>query len=442
MTRLTSLCSSPEGITAWRFTPSISPSIPEFPGKGLVMLQSQSVRQPKQIRRGFTLLELLVTVSIIALLISLVLPAIQNSRMAARRLQCQNNVKNISLALAGYLAEKDGHFPAVFGNRNGRTSVWTTEILPHIDAKGVYDNLENAPAPDIRIPAFICPDDDQNEELKRGLSYVVNVGFGRMTTRCPGPPIHEDTISVSSPTVSTASRMVTNGRTDGLDGYKIGLTVISVSIGPPDLHIGIDWDGSGQISKHEELATTATGVFWSGHDLTNKSFNVSRMDTGDGTSNTLMISERNRKRDWAVPPLQSSVDLTQVLRLRYLAPMTSHGFGISTAAFRDAIGMHVMPKEGAWTASPVNQHLQYTMLDTGGRFDCPNYVQNATDGIINQPGSYHAPPMSDHIGGVNVAFCDGSVVFMSEELDPQVYTLLLTSAGSRNGQRLLSGDEF
>lgn len=393
-------------------------------------------------RVGFTLLELLVAVSIIAVLISLIAPAVQNARAAARRVQCQNNVKNVSLALADYVTTSDGRFPSLFGRRGGRTSVWTTEILPQIDAKAVYDRLETEPAPNVHIPILLCPDDEENEQLKRGLSYVVNVGYGRMTIVCAGLPIHRDTITVNNTNVSTSSVLETFPRNDGLDGYSLGLSVISVSVGPPHLHIGIDWNNDSQVSKHEDLVTTGTGVFWSGHQLSNESFNISRLDTGDGTSQTMLLTERNRRRDWAIPPIQATLDLSQVLRLRYLAPMVSHGFGMSTASFRDTSGVHMMPKEGAWAVSPRTKHLQYRALDTVARYDCPPPGLLPTRRIINETSSYFAAPMSDHAGGVNMAFCDGSVVFMSEDLHPDVYVRLMTSDGSRNGQHLLSGEDY
>ncbi|MEZ6060440.1 MAG: DUF1559 domain-containing protein [Planctomycetaceae bacterium] len=93
-------------------------------------------------RGGFTLLELLVVISIIAVLLSLILPAVQSSRAAARRLQCQNRLRNLAVGLNAYSTSAKGYFPSVFSPRDGRTSVWVAEILPQLDSQSVRDHLD------------------------------------------------------------------------------------------------------------------------------------------------------------------------------------------------------------------------------------------------------------------------------------------------------------
>ena len=412
------------------------------------MLQSRSCTTHRATgpdrRTAFTLLELLVSISIIAVLMSLILPAIQNTRMAARRLQCQNNLKNISVGLTSYVGGTGGYFPATIFSRNGRPAVWTTEILPQVDAQAVFDRLDTSPSPDIRIPVFLCPDDDENEWIVRGLSYVVNVGYGLMTPTCCFPPLHDDSVSHAEPGHVFSSRLSTVPRTDGLDGYEFAYSILSVSTSISDQtrSLGIDWDGNGNVTKHEDLVTEASGVFWSNPERVNKSFSLRRMDRGDGTSHTLMISERDKSRDWAVPPTQIAASLNHLLFLRYLAPLSSHGFGLSTSSFRNTAGVHVMPHEGAWVPQPRTRQLYAEEIMTHGRFDCPPFFPEATRRIINSPSLYSVAPASSHIGGVNAAFCDGSVVFLSEDLDPGVYARLLSSAGSRNGQDILSDHEY
>jgi prepilin-type N-terminal cleavage/methylation domain-containing protein len=103
-------------------------------------------------RIAFTLVELLVVITIIGILIALLLPAVQAAREAARRAQCANNVKQIGLAMHNYLAAHDvfpfgeGDMPGLdpeSGSWNGQTGYpWATLILPHMEQQGLHDQLD------------------------------------------------------------------------------------------------------------------------------------------------------------------------------------------------------------------------------------------------------------------------------------------------------------
>ena len=133
-------------------------------------------------RRGFTLVELLVVITIIGILIALLLPAVQAAREAARRLQCGNNLKQIGLALHnyhtvhrtfpwGYALYQTGGPCYQPGNA---TYAWSAMILPFLEQKAVHEqiNFECAvcaggaacnKAGQTFIPAYQCPSAPENE---------------------------------------------------------------------------------------------------------------------------------------------------------------------------------------------------------------------------------------------------------------------------------------
>ena len=104
----------------------------------------------KRSNRGFTLIELLVVISIIAILIALLLPAVQQAREAARRTQCKNNLKQIRLALHNYHGV-NRTFPPFFINRSGNNgriadpdkgANWLVFLLPYVEQSALYDKWD------------------------------------------------------------------------------------------------------------------------------------------------------------------------------------------------------------------------------------------------------------------------------------------------------------
>jgi prepilin-type N-terminal cleavage/methylation domain-containing protein len=121
--------------------------------------------------RGFTLIELLVVIAIIAILIGLLLPAVQKVREAAARMQCSNNLKQLSLACHDYASANQDAFPPAYDGPGHQLFV---ELLPYIERSNEYKQFWPAgatgiqytggppPAPDdvgIVIKNFSCPSD-------------------------------------------------------------------------------------------------------------------------------------------------------------------------------------------------------------------------------------------------------------------------------------------
>jgi len=140
--------------------------------------------------KGFTLIELLVVIAIIAILIGLLLPAVQKVREAAARTQCTNNLKQMALAVHGFqdaqLRLPYNLSPNTFGyDDNGRSWSWLVRILPYIEQGALFTNLGQAgfgatPAvatvPTFNslaalqatvIKAYVCPADQSSGILSR-----------------------------------------------------------------------------------------------------------------------------------------------------------------------------------------------------------------------------------------------------------------------------------
>ncbi|WZO99577.1 DUF1559 domain-containing protein [Isosphaeraceae bacterium EP7] len=119
-------------------------------------------------RRGFTLIELLVVISIIAVLIALLLPAVQSAREAARRAQCTNNLKQISLAALNYEAANGCLPPAMQCNGGSIGYSSLLRICPFMEQTQVFNannfsvgfsDSSNWTIPGVGISAFSCPSD-------------------------------------------------------------------------------------------------------------------------------------------------------------------------------------------------------------------------------------------------------------------------------------------
>ena len=130
-------------------------------------------------RSGFTLVELLVVIAVIGVLISLLLPAIQAARGAARRTQCLNNLRQIGLAFHMYLEDHDGRFPrsshSAFANRE---PPWGYAIGPYLDPTTDPDPQNPVLPGSLSQGIYRCPEDTRPErdEGKRW-SYGKNVWF-------------------------------------------------------------------------------------------------------------------------------------------------------------------------------------------------------------------------------------------------------------------------
>jgi prepilin-type N-terminal cleavage/methylation domain-containing protein/prepilin-type processing-associated H-X9-DG protein len=147
-------------------------------------------------RRGFTLIELMVVIAMIALLIGLLLPAVQAVREAARRVACTNNLKQLGLAMLHYETAIGGFPPSMCAAGNGSTVTWINgwsalaRVLPYSEQGGLFnaanfshwkEDPQNATAIGQTVGLLVCPSETQPQvsEHDYGLAGVTNYGVNQ-----------------------------------------------------------------------------------------------------------------------------------------------------------------------------------------------------------------------------------------------------------------------
>lgn len=324
----------------------------------------------KNVRQGFTLVELLVVIAIIGILVGLLLPAVQAAREAARRMQCSNNLKQLSLAEHNY-ESANRRFTALgytnnpgLGRWNWRRYAFTIALLPYIEQNPLanamsarakpagpglpdpwaYTNGHYGNDPEriawanqnwkVDIPAFICPSDppiQNRNESPSILNYKV----------CVGDDYHQNHF-----------RPEQSGR---------------------------DNRGAFQINRWLPLGAIV-----------------------DGTSNTLMMSER--VAGGGVRDLKGGV----ALNVRAWNPAACYARVGPDNRLTGQVRANFRPTGGrAWDGRPYFCGFA-TMIRPNG----PSCHWGGVDGNEDM-----SPPSSYHTGGVNVAMCDASVHFVSENID-------------------------
>jgi prepilin-type N-terminal cleavage/methylation domain-containing protein/prepilin-type processing-associated H-X9-DG protein len=337
-------------------------------------------------RAGFSLVELLVVITIIAILLSLALPAVQQSRASARRITCLNHLRQVATAVISNCDQND-RFPAAgLFSVSGGTMYhnWVTAILPQIDQASLYQSYDQSkPYTDdtnfeltrTHLAVLTCPDDFSVVPGEGNLSFVVNGGVGW-------------TVPIDCP----ARARVVNDRVEitpfDLNGNGV-VCPLNQEPGPEP----------SDLSLLEDLSLFFLENWPTGQGT--KRFHRMK-DITDGLSTTIMLAENiragydpNAQTSWGSPePLRSM-------------------FFVSSA----------ICEEGVCTPDRVDLGRANSRAGEPESRECIN------SGLTQAEGT--APwPTSGHPGLVHVAWCDGHVSPLSEHVDGRVYFSMITPRGT------------
>ncbi|MCA9011435.1 MAG: DUF1559 domain-containing protein [Planctomycetaceae bacterium] len=215
-------------------------------------------------RRGFSLIELLVVIAVIAILVSLLLPAVQQAREAARRTQCRNNLKQLGLALHNY---HDTHRVFPPGSLPGTGLAWgfVAHTLPFFEQTSVYNTIDFA-----QTDCAVFLKAQQSAGQANAASVVLSI------LACPSDP-RSGTLLLSGPLGPSP------------DTYDAGIVC-------PSNYLGV-------AGSRESAAWCPYSGITNGNGMMFTSSRVRMSDITDGTSNTLMLGERGIREDfgWGWP---------------------------------------------------------------------------------------------------------------------------------------------
>jgi len=383
------------------FVPEPAPSL--LVATGVLVILSLAAptaasMKPRRIRccprRGFTLVELLVTIAILGLLVAMLLPAVQSARESARRVHCGNNLKQIALGCLAY-ESSNGHLPAatrstdrkpdcqgcydpwnearrmgVVAGDNLHGTSWLLEILPHLDQTPLFtawnrdtNVLGNATVAQTDVPLFYCP-------TRR---YGIRTG-------------RNDHKSLPSETWRGGGTDY-GGCMGRVDGFLNNAGNNS------------DWSGRHRYCEHNDPADPGPPASWTIQGLPNGH------PTVDGLFRTIHPRRIAAARDGS----SHTILLGELQRLR---------------------------PNGLAGAANTDNRTSFDGWAVGG---ASTLFVTATDPARGNPGGlnngFFESPGSDHAGGATFGMADGSVHFVSEFVDAKDNSAVFPLLGAmRDGQ--------
>jgi prepilin-type N-terminal cleavage/methylation domain-containing protein/prepilin-type processing-associated H-X9-DG protein len=363
------------------------------------------VESPSRRRSGFTLIELLVVVAIIAVLIGLLLPAVQKVREAANRAACQNNLRQLALGLNNFQT-MNGNFPCGQNSNNGAPNLYgfrfgyPAQILPYIEQEQIANiylftvdwfDAANQAAVTTPIKTFLCPSVPFDER------YDVNAyaNCGDDGTGTPDGVAATGNIKVAS--------------NDYLGIRQVAFSVANspyyLALNPPAPDNEASAAGPFPYGLGYIDPRVAGVLCECGYDAFSQGSKYA--DITDGSSRTIMLNESAGRP-----------------RVYWYSQYTGQYAGGATGwGTRDITKVQgVLPVLTGGFANVSN------MVEGGGGYSAfnPAPAGLAAVNITKSSGQ----PFGFHPGGINVAMADGSVQWIKQTISLTVYASLCTRAGN------------
>ncbi|MEZ6060217.1 MAG: DUF1559 domain-containing protein [Planctomycetaceae bacterium] len=330
-------------------------------------------------RRAFTLIELLVTISIIAILIALLLPAVQQAREAARRTLCRNNLRQLGLALHNY-HDSYGQFPpgsvctanncgGDFRHGNWSTT-WTISILPNMDQAARFQQWNSD------IPS------DQQPRV---------TGVALTIMKCPSALDRPAAVGLEAGNRGTPAAPALYDKGNYAANYGGGWA--NEPAGVNGFDGAVAWSGSNR------------GVF-SSRRAGDAPYGARISEITDGTANTILLAEiLTRDSNWDCRGCWG----------RAMGSVVSAFTGAAPENGPQGIATPNVPAIGDGRDFPV-----YCGGDGDPETNCDDAPGSGRGGVAAR---------SRHTGGVQILLADGSVRFAGNSIDAALWRNLLTIDG-------------